>query len=88
MYFSSRLTSVSRRLDGGQLERQQFMGEVDSCLVLIQEGEQSPLPFTDCKSISTKKYLLWKFLICKLQNRLNPQIANPKSVTFAEGPQI
>jgi hypothetical protein len=63
------------------------MGEVDSCLALIQEGEYSPLHFsTDCKSRSTKKYLLWNFLTSK--KRLYPQIENPQTVTFAEGPQI
>jgi hypothetical protein len=62
MYFYSRLTSVSRRLEGGQLERQQFMIEVDSCLALIQEGEYPPLPFLQIVIQEVqKKYLLWKF---------------------------
>ncbi len=78
MYFSSRLTSVSRRLEGGQLTRQQFMSEVDSCLTLIQEGEYSPFPFLQNVSQEVrKKFLLWKFLNCKLQKKIGS--ANRKS---------
>ncbi len=38
-----------------------------------------------------KMYLianLWKYDVRKSQKRLGPQIANPQSATFSEGPQI
>jgi hypothetical protein len=31
---------------------------------------------------------LWKFQVRESQKRWGPQIANPQSVTFTEGPQM